>query len=91
MKEERLKQKIFDIYTEMYAKANPPAKFIELMENAELNELGQKVIHFNDYTLDSKVGDEILRKHCRWLREYDKKQISVAVLLGCSPKYKNVQ
>lgn len=91
MKTEKLLQKVINIYTEMYAQATPPADFNELLENAEINELGQKVINFNDYILDAKVGDEIIRKHCRWLREYDKKQISFYVLLGCSPKYKNVE
>lgn len=91
MKTEKLIQKVMDIYTEMYAKSEPSADFNELMKNAEINELGQKVINFNDYILDAKVGDEIIRKHCRWLREYDKKQISFSVLLGCSPKYKNVE
>ena len=91
MKTEKLKQKVLDIYTEMYAQATPSADFNELMKNAEINELGQKVINFNDYILDAKIGDEIIRKHCRWLREYDKKQISFAVHLGVSPKYKNVE
>lgn len=91
MKTEKLKQKVMDIYTEMYAQATPPADFNKLLENAEINKLGQKVINFNDYILDAKVGDEIIRKHCRWLRDFDKKQISVAVHLGASPRYKNVE
>jgi len=90
MKTEKLLQKVMDIYSEMYAKSEPSADFNKLLENAELNEQGQKIIPFNDYILDAKIGDEIIRKHCRWLREYDKKRISVAVLLGASPKYKNV-
>ena len=58
------------------------------MKNAEINELGQKVINFNDYILDAKVGDEIIRKHCRWLRKWDKKAIMFEVYLGASPKFK---
>ena len=88
MKTEKLKQKVLDIYTEMYAKATPSADFNELLENAKINELGQKVINFNDYILDAKVGDEIIRKHCRWLRKYDKEAVKFNVLLGASPKYK---
>lgn len=91
MKTEKLKQKALDIYTEMYAKSEPSADFNKLLENAEINELGQKVINFNDYILDAKIGDEIIRKHCRWLREYDKKAIKFNVLLGASPRYKNVE
>ena len=91
MKTEKLLQKVLDIYTEMYAQATPPANFSELLENAEINELGQKVINFNDYILDAKVGDEIIRKHCRWLRDFDKKAIMFSVYLGVSPKYKNIE
>lgn len=90
MKTEKLLQKVMDIYTDMYAQATPSADFTELEKNAEINEIGQKIIPFNDYILDAKIGDEIIRKHCRWLRKYDKEQISVAVHLGVSPKYKNI-
>lgn len=89
MKTEKLKQKVFDIYRDMYAQAEPKADFYKLLEDAEVNKLGQKVIPFSDYILDAKIGEAIIKKHCRWLREYDKKQISVAVNLGASPKYKN--
>ena len=88
MTTEKLIQKVMNIYTEMYAQATPSADFNELMKNAEINELGQKVINFNDYILDAKVGDEIIRKHCRWLRNYDKKAIMFEVYLGASPKFK---
>jgi len=88
MKTEKLKQKVLDIYTEMYAQATPPANFQDLMDNAEINERGQKVIPYNDYTLDAKIGDEIIRKHCRWLRKRDKKAIEFEIYLGVSPKFK---
>ena len=88
MTTEKLIQKVMNIYTEMYAQATPSADFNELLENAEINELGQKVIPFNDYILDAKIGDEIIRKHCRWLRDWDKKVIEFNVYLGCMPKYK---
>lgn len=90
MKTEKLIQKVMDIYTEMYAKSEPSVNFQSLIDSAEINERGQKVIPFNDYILDAKIGDEIIRKHCRWLREYDKKAIKFEVYLGCSPKFKNV-
>ena len=37
-----------NIYTELYALSDPPVSWDYLIESAELNERGQKIIPFND-------------------------------------------
>lgn len=90
MKTEKLQQIILNIYTELYEHSEPKGDFKSLMKNAEINELGQKIIPFNDYTIDYKTSEDIIKKHSKGLSKYHKAQIRFQVMLGVSPKYKNV-
>jgi len=86
-KEEKI---MWDIYRELYLNAIPSADFDELVTNAELNEFGQKDVHFMDYEISREKQDEIIEKHLKKSRVnvYMRKAITAAILLGCSPKTK---
>jgi hypothetical protein len=78
------------IYSELYANSTPYADFQKLIDTAELNDLGQKIIHFNDYEIDEDLYDTIVKRHlkdCK-LSKWRKEAISRGILLGCSPKFK---
>jgi len=79
-----------NIYTELYALSDPPVSWDYLIESAELNERGQKIIPFNDYLIDQEIYYEVINKHLKEskLRKYEKESISRSILLGCSPKFK---
>lgn len=88
--DKKIEDVMTSIYTELYTASEPSASWSYLLESAELNELGQKIIPYNNYLIDEKVYNEIVNRHLKesklpkWLREAVLKNI----LLGCSPKFK---
>ena len=82
---------LMTIYRRVYAVSDPPADFDKLIEEAETNEYGQKVIKYLDYECD----DEVMQKICDEtldefkVKGYKRKQFFMTFWLGCSPKSKN--
>lgn len=83
---------LMEIYRNVYAVAEPPANFDELMANAEINKEGQKVIKFMDYECEEavmqRILDETMDKYK--VKDYRRKQFSFSFWLGCSPKTKKI-
>ena len=83
---------LMEIYRNVYAVAEPPANFDELMANAEINKEGQKVIKFMDHECEEavmqRILDETMDKYK--VKDYRRKQFSFSFWLGCSPKTKKV-
>lgn len=87
-KEEKL---MLECYRQLFAASTPPADFDELVENATINERGQKEIPFMDHEIDQKEFEEIvdsILKSSR-LSKWRKEMVKRSVLLGCSPKFKS--
>ena len=84
-------QKDNNILTEMYRRAfaasTPKGDFDGLLANAAINEFGQRVIPYNDYTCDHSLMEQIVEdvlkenKVPKWRRQGFKN----AFMLGCSP------
>jgi hypothetical protein len=91
-RKEKLEEAILNCYVELYENATPKADFRKLMEEAEINERGQKVINFMDYEIDEKLEDEIIQKHCSdkklKLTKNEMAAFRNTIMLGCSPKTK---
>ena len=51
---------MWECYRLLYENSTPNANFDELVENAEFNEMGQKVIDFNSYEIEEEKFFEIL-------------------------------
>jgi hypothetical protein len=91
MKQNKKVDKIMlEIYRELYKNSTPAADFDELMENAELNQFGQKIIHYMDYKIEKEKFDEIVETKLKGSRldEWYKRGIRFNIYLGCSPAYK---
>jgi hypothetical protein len=92
-RQERIENAMLDCYRELFANSTPKGDFDKLMEEAELNEWGQKVIPFMDYELDEDLFQSILQKYIDdkslKLSKYEKRSFSISIHLGCSPKYKS--
>jgi len=90
---ERISNAMLDCYRELFAKSTPKGDFDKLMEDAELNEFGQKVIPFMDYEIEEDLFEEILQKYIDdkslKLSKYEKRGFSISIHLGCSPKTKS--
>lgn len=79
MNNKKLKNILLNIYREMYENSTPSADFDEIDKTVEG--------FFLDYEIDSKLAQEIVDKHTKKLRKYDKSKINHNVWLGCSPKF----
>ncbi|ANS04895.1 hypothetical protein [uncultured Mediterranean phage] len=72
-------------YVDMFRKAG--GDFNCLVENATINECGEKDIPFMDYEIKQKDFDNILRFYQSFIKEnYWKRALSNQIHLGCSPK-----
>jgi hypothetical protein len=78
-----------ECYTRMYKEATPSADFKQLMEEAELDSEGRKIIRYMDYTLSMESQDKILEEVCKAnkLTERDIDSVSFEVYLGVSPSF----
>lgn len=86
----KLDRLIWDIYRDLYKNSTPSANFDELVENATLNELGQKEVPFMNYYIDQDKMDEIIESHLKQKRLTNRevRAIKFQVYLGCSPTSK---
>lgn len=81
---------IMDCYRELFANSAPKGDFNELLENATINEQGQKEIPYMDYEIEVGRMEEIVRKHQKKIKNtIDKRNFYTTIMLGCSPRYKN--
>lgn len=89
MKQNKIDDALFDCYRELFANSTPKGDFDQLVENATINDRGQKEIPFDDYEISEARFQEIivdtLKKH-RVPRSLHK-SFSVAIHLGCSPRF----
>ena len=90
MKQDKIEQAILECYTELFANATPYADFNKLMEEASVNEFGQKEIPFMGYEIEEDIAENIIADIIKTykLRHWTKKAFRTTILLGCSPKFK---
>lgn len=88
--DKKIKDLMHNIYCELYANSTPYADFQKLIDTAELNDLGQKIIPYNKHEIDQDLYDIIVNKHLKESKfpKWRKESISRGILLGCSPKFK---
>jgi len=91
--DKKIEDVMTSIYTELYAVSEPSVSWDYLIESAELNEQGQKIIPYNDYQINQEIYEEIVKRHLKELKvpKWRKEAISRGILLGCSPKFKKPQ
>ncbi len=87
----KLSQAFIECMTELYAKSTPSADFTQLLQEAELNESGEKVVNFNSYELDGNEFDSIVSKYSEKykLKGYLLSSFNFNIYLGPSPKIKS--
>lgn len=83
---------MMECYVLLYQNSTPPADFQSLMDNAELNEFGQKEIDFMAYEIEEEtfnnIVSDIVKKYK--FKNYQKRSFEVSITLGCSPKFKKI-
>ena len=86
-KEEQAFQECYQL---LYENGEPKADFKKLVEEAEFNKQGQKVIDFNAYEIEEEKFYEILEDVIKRykIKSYRAQAFRNSILLGCSPKFK---
>lgn len=87
MKEKQWNDVIMETYTELYINSNPPADFLNLCDEAEVDENGNKTIPYNDYRINPKLMQSIINKMERKYKmsQYQAQKFRMTIYLGCSP------
>jgi hypothetical protein len=90
MKQTKEEQAIMECYAELFKHSNPSADFKQLLDNAEVNERGQRVIDFRSYEIEEnlyrEIVDSIIKKYK--FKSYKARAFKFMIALGCSPKTK---
>ena len=84
---------IRECYRKLYKASTPSADFDELVNNAPIDENGQKVIDFMGYEICeyefSEIVDEVIKKHK--IKTHRITPFKNSIYLGCSPKFKKTE
>lgn len=81
----KLQEIVFEIYRELFKKAQPPLDFDGVLENAKKQQLKQDwfMAHYLDLDVQCEIVDGVCKAHK--LTQYERNRISSTVHLGCSP------
>jgi len=90
MKQEKIDNAITECYRRLFKASTPQADFDKLVEEAETNERGQKVIPYMDYEIEEDVMYNIVEDIIEEYKfpKYLKDSFKTTIYLGCSPKTK---
>lgn len=93
MKDKKIDEAMTECYTILYEKATPSADFKKLIDEAETNSFGQKVIDFNSYEIEEDVLDSVIESIIKKykMKGHYPQMFKNSIYLGCSPrtKFKN--
>ena len=82
-----------ECYRKLYKASTPPADFDELVNNASIDENGQKVIDFMAYEICeyefSEIVSDVIKEYK--IRSHRQDLFKNTILLGCSPKFKKTE
>lgn len=84
-RQKKIEEKYHDIMRELYLKATPPGDWDKMLEEAPTMEDGRKFIDFKNYYLDNNQMCEIVDKHLKGMRKYNKRDLRFLIYLGASP------
>lgn len=81
---------IAECYRILFAKSEPPGDFDKMVEEAELDELGRKVIPYWNFEVEEGVMEGTISEMIKKYKIPKHKQTAFrsTILLGCSPKTK---
>ena len=84
----KIEKALLEAYVLAYRNATPSADFMELMDKAEIDKDGRKIINYNDYFCKHEVLKEIVEGIIKKykLNERQIKVLNFNFWLGCSPR-----
>lgn len=80
---------ILECYTELFANSTPKGDFMDMYNNASINERGEKEIPFMDYEIDGDTLYAVINSYTTQIKpKYLRQKFMTTILLGCSPRIK---
>ena len=79
-------------YRRLYKASEPSADFDKLMEDAPVNENGQKVIDYMSYEIDMSTYEEIIKEVIDEFKikpSYSANAFRITMAFGATPKFKS--
>ena len=92
MVQDKIDKAIHKCYVELFKNSTPSADFDLLVENATINEYGQKEINFMSHEIDPDKYDEIVSSVIKEfkIKGWYEKAFKATIALGCSPKHSKI-
>lgn len=90
----KIEEALKECFRRLYKASTPSADFDELVENAETDENGYKVIDFMAYEIEEEKMEQIISdviKEYKLKPQYKARTFRTSILLGASPKTKRVK
>lgn len=88
MKETKEQKILWKILREMYMASTPSADFDEIIETAEKNEIGQKIVPYNKHEISTEKYDEIMETNLKNQRLTKLKQQKIKnTVANFAPKF----
>jgi hypothetical protein len=90
MIQSKIEEILYQIYKRVYAVSSPVGDFDKLMEEAELNDEGKKVIPFWNYQIDEKECNQIIEEIFKEykVKNYYKQRFINTFMVGACPEFK---
>lgn len=90
MRQNKIDEAVTDCYQRLFEASTPQGDFDKLVEEAEIDERGQKVIPYMDYEIEEDVMDNIVEDIIGEYKipKYLEEKFKITICLGCSPKTK---
>lgn len=89
-REQKENEAIMDCYTALFENSTPSTDFRKLLDDAPINEQGQKIIDFMAYEIKeakyNEIVESMIKKHK--FKGYRVQMFKNTIALGCSPKFK---
>jgi hypothetical protein len=82
---------LHEIYRRAFAASQPPGDWDKLLENATVNQDGQKEIPFMDYECEAETMESIFQDVMKEFKvpKWRRMAFHTSFMLGCSPKTKH--
>ena len=90
MTTKKLVEALYEAYRRAYKVSTPSADFDQLLNDAEIDEHGRKVIPYMEYECEeavmTKILDDVIKEYN--IKHIDEKAMRFSFWLGCGPKTK---
>jgi hypothetical protein len=92
-RDQKMHDAMMECYVRLFANSTPPGDFNKMLDEAELNAQGRKIIPFMDYEIEEEPMNQIIEDVAKEfkIKKIDFTPFRNGILMGCSPKTKYIK